>query len=197
MKRWSQMVVLGVGMLLLVFLACLRSADAEGAEGVTSPSSPARLLNGGYNLGAHSVRTTFSSESCGFAPFSSAALLLDGKPGGAETTDGNGCATATITISSASQSRIAQTGIPVATTCGSGSLVAAGHNPASVPVGQAVSFGVVCPARGAPIFTGVQFVRWLLAALVLLAAAFTLIIANDRRRLRLKPQHISANGHAS
>jgi hypothetical protein len=126
---------------------------------------------------------------CGFTPASSALLSLDGQAGGTEAADGKGCITLTVTFDSGGQSTIVQTSARVATTCGLGSIVAAGRSPSGVPVGQTDGFRVLCPGVGAPahhVFLD-YLVRWLLAMVVILGLGVVAVLVNRRRQVTLEP----------
>jgi hypothetical protein len=173
---------------VLALLMMARPASASSDPKQPTLVRPVGTVSPDYDLGDQSVGSRFSAEACGFAPASGAKILLDERSAGSLIVDAGGCATATISIESNSRSKITQTAIAVPTACGPRSLLASGHNAAGVPVGQAVSFKIVCASSSSPsLVSADRVLRWLFAALVVVIAGGALLIANNRRRVRLEP----------
>jgi hypothetical protein len=174
-----------VAILLLVSAAGSYAIDPALASSAPSQVTP---VSPGFDLGDRKVGTAVSSVVCGFAPASRVLLILDGRAGGTEATDRTGCATITVSFASTTQSRITQTSAEVTTSCGLGSLVAAGRGPSGVPVGQTYGFRILCPAArasGFDVFTD-RLARWLIAFSVLVIMGGAAIIMNRRRQVILE-----------
>src|SRR5947209_6205611 len=123
---WSAALVAGVIAVPAFFAAPPVGTPASAhvsVPGVVASYSSDQLRSSAHSDGGeHRIGTSFVDKSCGFAPASSVSLVLDGQPGGSERTDGNGCSTATVSIDSARQVTVRETGLPVTAGCGRSSV---------------------------------------------------------------------------
>jgi len=157
-------------------LVGVASAQTGYPPGTTTTSVAPGASAGTVVLGA-----TITARVCGLAGGSSATVTADGQPAGAVTADASGCVVTAVKGLSITNALVNGVSVPI--TCGANSLTFTGTGPTGASLVQTVAFSVNCAVTAAIVFTGSNVLKWLLAALILLAFGALFLIA-ERRRAR-------------
>jgi hypothetical protein len=169
--------------LVLASAAPVVTAHAQQGYPGSTTSTAGESSSQVRDIGLERPGHPFTAEACGFQPGSTVNVSFNGGSAGTATVDSSGCVhVAGEVLAACPQVRI--NGIVFTGHTGANSIVNSGTGSNGASRTVTVKFNISCAAGSGTARTGANILRWVIAALALIAVGAFLIVADRRRAHR-------------